>query len=363
MFVMKTTPKLQYLGRLQQAMHHLGSIRKAAKEVRVPYTTARRWLKKADQPPAPKGIRKGSLTAAQRHAAYDRLSHASATEVSGQLYKEGIVGRMLHKSTIIRAAQAHASLLGIPLKYRRGLPQKELSLNTKEKRLAFAERNAKTNWTMVLFSDRKRFHFNYPGVKMGQGKWLKGSEKHEVQRVNHAYTVNIYCGLSPFGLTVTHEVAGTSGLKSQYVNKKGQTSRNITAAEYNDVMEKTLLPGGQELIGKAKATRAWTFQQDNDPSHKGAAGHIKAWNTKHSSYIKLLGNWPPNSPDLNPIENVWAWMDRELNALGCKTFKEYRAAVPKIAQKVPKLMIKNLYESMPRRLKLVIEYEGGKTGY
>jgi hypothetical protein len=360
---MKTTPKLLLLGRLQQAMHHTGSIRQASKEVRVPYTTARRWLEKADQPPAPKGIRKGSLTAAQRHAAFESLSHASANDASSQLYKEGIVERMLHKSTIIRAAKAHACQLGTTLKYRRGLPQKELSPNTKEKRLAFAMKSAKTNWKLVLFSDRKRFQFNYPGVKVGQGKWLKGSEKHEVQKVNHAYTVNIYCGLSPYGMTVAHEVAGTSSLKSPFVNKKGQPSKNITAEEYKNVMESTLLPGGQKLFRRGKGISSWVFQQDNDPSHKAAAAHLKAWNTKQLSSISLLGNWPPNSPDLNPIENVWAWMDKKLNALGCSTFNEYRAAVSEIAKKVPQSMIDNLYKSMPRRLELVFANEGGKTGY
>lgn len=360
---MKCPPREVAFGRLLQARVHLGSIRKASAAVGIPYTTASRWLKRADQAHAPKKPRKGTLTAVQRHAAFDMLSQASASGVADQLFKEGIVERVLHKSTVIRAAQSHASLMGTSLKYALGPPQKELSPATKQKRLAFAKENAKRNWSLVLFTDRKKFALKYPGVKVGQGKWLKGSEKNEVATVNHAYTVNIYAGLSPYGLTLAHEVAGTKGLKTPFFNKKGQQAKNITAAEYENVMKTTLLPGGRRLFTQGRGIASWVFQQDNDPSHKLAPAHVKSWNGKQKASVKLLGSWPPNSPDLNPIENVWAWMDAKINSLGCKTYEEFRVAVSKTCQKVPLGMIKKLYASMPRRIELVMKNSGGKTGY
>ena len=46
------------------------------------------------------------------------------------------------------------------------------------------------------------------------------------------------------------------------------------------------------------------LQQDNDPKHK--CNIAKKWLIDNN--IPELENWPPNSPDLNPIENCWTWV-------------------------------------------------------
>lgn len=70
--------------------------------------------------------------------------------------------------------------------------------------------------------------------------------------------------------------------------------------------------------------------------------------------------WPPSSPDLNPIENLWALLKWEIYSEG----KQYTSlnsvweAVVAAAQKVERQQIKKLTDSMNRRLVTVIGYIG-----
>lgn len=56
-------------------------------------------------------------------------------------------------------------------------------------------------------------------------------------------------------------------------------------------------------------------------------------------------------------------MGAKLNQLGCKSWTEFKAAVHRICKEVPQAMVDNLYGSMPQRMRLVMEKEGGKTDY
>ena len=164
-------------------------------------------------------------------------------------------------------------------------------------------------------------------------------------------------------MTLAHEVAGTKGLKTPFTNSKGQSARNITSEEYGTVIKETLLPGGRRLFSQGGGLASWTYQQDNDPSHKLASSHINAWNTLHGSSVKLLPNWPLNLPDLNTVQNAGVCTEAKINATGCKTLGVFKAMVHKICKEVPLTMMENMYSSKPKRMRLVVEKGGEKTGY
>jgi DDE superfamily endonuclease len=246
---------------------------------------------------------------------------------------------------------------------RRGEPKKAMTQATKQKRLMFAKGNKTTAWEKVLFTGRKRFYFRYPGSKVKMVRWrLEGKDyTDEVFQPTNPQCLNIYAGISKYGITGVHVVAGTSKHTTKYVTKKGTSARNITSAQYGDVLRKTLLPCGEKLLGQKYG--AWCLQQDNDPSHKCAQRVTKRWAKEKGFKVEVLPNWPPNSPDLNIIENVWAWVQREVDKLGCENFEEFHQSVVQTLAKVPASMIANLYASMKERVKLVVEREGGFTGY
>jgi transposase-like protein len=279
-----------------------------------------------------------------------------AAHVAKELAVNGATKSVVHKATVIRAARRAALQRGKKLAVKRGPPPKGMRQATKLKRSKFAKTNLKRDWGNVLFTDRKRFYLHYPGSKVKPVRWtFQGQEENEaVFQPTNPQCLNVYAGISPYGMTALHVVAGTSKTKTNHKTKTGRPARNITRSEYQEVLNSTLLPEGTRLFGE-KGVKAWYLQQDNDPSHGVVGTVLQEWNLTHAGVVQLLPNWPPSSPDLSIIENVWAWVQQEVNKLGCKDFEEFKQAVAKTIAAIPQDMSMNLFNSLKARMQLVVE--------
>ena len=102
------------------------------------------------------------------------------------------------------------------------------------------------------------------------------------------------------------------------------------------------------------------FQQD------GARYH-----TAHSvlSFLKDQGvevmKWPPQSPDLNPIEAVWNMLNISIDKQmkGTHSYQELERVVQEEWEKLDVRKIPSCIDSMPSRCKNVIKNKGGYSGY
>jgi transposase len=346
----------------------LGSKRGVAKALGISVNTVTMWLTRFSQHGTVRNMKQSGrprlMSTPARAEAVKRLlgSEGPTTQaVATALHADGFTGSVVSRSTLVRAAKLHARSNGKLIHCVRGLPKKSLTHDTKTKRMAWAQKYRKLNWAHVMFTDRKRFEFKYPGMKATTHKWVEKGTRHEMYKVNHGMGLNLYAGVTRYGLTAAHIVTGTSAHKTKYKNQKGMAARNITTREYCDVMTTTLLPEGKRLFS-CNGISSWTFQQDNDPTHKLAPAHVAAWNARNASAVKVM-EWPPNSPDLSPIENIWAYVDAKVQGAGCKTFIEFKEAVLRELRSVPKGMIAKLYGSMRQRVEAVVSLDGGKTKY
>jgi transposase len=359
--------------RVIHVYNQLQSFAATAKECKCSIRTVMRWVDRRHTSTSletkPKSGRKRHISAVAGDAALQMLTEGtqmSAKQVALQLKASNITNTVVHKSTVIRHARMAALRQNDKLLVHRGGPRKGLTAVTKHKRAAFAKSNTKTLWDRVMFTDRKKFHFRYPGSKVARTSWMLKSRKNQagggVYQPSHPSCINIYVGITRYGVTAVHEVAGTTKFKHTYTNKKGDKARNITTSQYKEVLCKTLLPGGCALMNMS----SWILQQDNDPTHKIAVDVVKDWNRKHGTHIQVLPCWPPSSPDLNLIENLWSYVEDKVNLHACKSFEEYKQCVIKeLTNKTPAMMkcLSNLYASMPRRIAETINGNGEKLKY
>ena len=80
--------------------------------------------------------------------------------------------------------------------------------------------------------------------------------------------------------------------------------------------------------------------------------------------VELL-QWPPQLPDLNPIEHLWEHLKRQLNKYETEAISMHqlweRVAI-EWENIQPEVCI-NLIKSMPKRVSAVIKAKGGHTKY
>ncbi len=66
--------------------------------------------------------------------------------------------------------------------------------------------------------------------------------------------------------------------------------------------------------------KKWLFLQDNARYHKTTKSMEKVEEMVGDRYIEH----PAKSPDLNPMEDMWSYLDRKVKEARCKTIKSLK---------------------------------------
>ena len=102
----------------------------------------------------------------------------------------------------------------------------------------------------------------------------------------------------------------------------------------------------------------WIFQEDNDPKHTSKV----AKDFMQNEDITRM-DWPACSPDLNPIENLWAWIKMQLNLRSPRTLGELEKTLYEVWEKVSIDFLRPYWESMKKRVVLVKKSKCQKIKY
>ena len=153
--------------------------------------------------------------------------------------------------------------------------------------------------------------------------------------------VNVWGCITPEGVGQLHRIEG-----------------NMNSAQYIEILENALLP---TISDHGYNVRHWIFQQDNDSKH---TSHMaQNWLSNHNIYTLM---WPPNSPDLSPIENAWDYLEKQVKKREVQAQNSEQLWVAlKEEWNQPSFSeyIRKLYESVPSRMGKLIEAKGLWTKY
>jgi transposase len=215
-------------------------------------------------------------------------------------------------------------------------------------RLQWAEQHqhfTAEDWQRVIFSDEALVFRVGGGAR--EWTWCYPAAHLPARRVTETLkfgggSIMVWAAISYHGL---HNVVGIPG--------------NLDGPGYLAILEEHLTPILTDYFPDGNAV----FQQDNAPCH--TTHDVLEWLAEqHCGRME----WPPQSPDLNPIENFWVELKKAVRALGEVATKEQlweniMTATRNMWEPPGTAKIRKLIDSMPARVQAVLAARGGYTRY
>ena len=208
----------------------------------------------------------------------------------------------------------------------------EYAKNYREKPLGF--------WNKVLWSDESKFNLFESDGKVVVWRSPKKEFKPEctIPTVKHGGG-NVQC----WGCF------SSSGVGSLIF-----IDGNMTGELYRESLETNFL----KSVEKLGMSHDWIFQRDNDSKHRATI--VANWLNRNG--VERF-HWPLFSPDLNPIENLWDEVERQLKKKQPKSQNELKESLIKVWHGIELPTLKKLVDSVPNRLNEVIRTKGYPTRY
>ena len=158
-------------------------------------------------------------------------------------------------------------------------PQKRPDLTEvhKQKRLEFAQVNQRTDWKYVVFDDESHFSTNIHGSVV----WIQKGEPRPYEYISqYKYHTSVWTAIS--------------------WNKKFPLcfyKRNLDSPFYISILKDCLV----RRWPKRTYNRLYYLAHDNATSHM--TQETSQFLADHN--IPVLLDWPPNTPELNPVDKLW----------------------------------------------------------
>ena len=187
-----------------------------------------------------------------------------------------------------------------------------------------------------------------------QSTWITGTMSYGLMRwrlICLVLMASSMCGRDHVRSTKISVVVGMSWSEAAWVLQV-LGSYFIEGNMYCEILQQSMIPSLQ------KPCRRAMFQDDNDPKHnsKTTTGLLKRLGVK-------VMDWPSMSPDLNPIEHLWGILKRKVEVRKVSNIHQLHDVVMAEWKSIPGASCEALVNSMPRRVKPVLDNDGDHTKY
>jgi transposase len=302
-----------------------------ARKCNIPISTARYNMKKLEST----GTLESKLTGGKK-----RIINANMSKSVGQMIrhnKQITTKEIANKINDKYSTKVSCSTVERHLKrndYYQVLPHPKPLLTVKQKkyRLEWAIAHKDDDWTHTIFTDVSSVQLFRNTVKY----WMKTPQT-AIKRIPKCRQKLMAWGAI--------SASGTIGL---FVFKG-----IMDAKFYIDILKENLLPVAQQHFG-----RDWRLQQDNDPKHTARRTKLFL-----STNVPSVVDWPSNSPDLNPIENIWAVVKRSVEKKSPRNLEELEEIFRDEWGKLNTNHVNKFVSSMKSRCEAVIAADGEHIKY
>jgi len=211
-------------------------------------------------------------------------------------------------------------------------------------RLAFARKyvnKGREFWSKVLFTDETRIAIRSDCNKTRLRR-KTGERLHFVTpTVKHPPAVMMWGAFA------------ANGVGRVRFLEKNETCNSVW---YMKVLNQQVRWSARSLFGN---TSDFYLQDDGAPCHRSKA--VKDF-VRQQGWMTL--DWPPQSPDLNPIENLWGLLKRRVWSHNFSSTTELKARIIAVWNHgLERELLEKLVFSMSDRLRAVIKARGGPTQY
>lgn len=276
----------------------------------------------------PKSGRKRKLSAKEEKAAWRAAKRGKTSPQIARTLKMKVSDRTISRS-----------LKSSGLRYLTIRKEEHLTMKQIADRVEYAKEMADFDWKTALFTDEKSF-------------WLGSATTHAWQDPKHRLSREV----SKYQPKL--HVWGGAGYYMK--TKLYFFQENLNAQLYQQILQSrlqeekmTIAPGGKKLRGK------WFFVQDNDPKHR-ARTTLKLLNDMIGDRVI---KHPSNSPDLNPMEDFWSYLNRKVQEANVTTIEGLKKILTREWNLMEWSEIRASVNSMPNRLQECLRVEGKRTHY